>query len=282
MKNAELIGLMIANTNKTKNLRTYGKHWFSGARRISDCISTQIGRMVALLQDRIDKGEIINGKKESLLIYNFQPLFTDNVTHYVSFDMVIKPISEINNTHDLSGEPLQVVVDCTSGEIMNNAKALMKIGIPPSDADDTQKPTTYGSYKHYRAIASFAILRFPHNDVNLFDIMAGKLDRTSLVQSSLAFDSFVEAREYLSHDWENYCMIAELNYPKEEHPQRLLQGVVGRHIIKLIHPYKPQVVPANQQMVIGPKEERIDDEIHCILDAAKEHASKPDFGIAIQ
>jgi len=279
MKNAELIALMIANTNKTKNLRTYGKKWFSGARRICDGISTQIGKMIALIQDRVDHGEIINKKDDCLLVYNFQPLCSDNNVHYLTFDMVIKPIAEINNTHDLTGIPVQVVVDCASGEIMNNAKAMLQMGLTDCPAD-IQNPTTYGNYSHYRAIASFAALRYPHKNIHPDDILSGKLDLTPIIQTSVAFDSFVEAREYLRQSWANHSMIAELNYPKEEHPRRLEQGIVGRHIIKLIHPYKPKVIQANRKMVIGPKEERIDDEIHCLIEAAQEMAPTADFGMA--
>jgi len=259
-------------------MRTYGKKWFSGARRICDGISTQIGKMIALMQDRIDHGEIIDKKEECLLVYNFQPLCSDNDVHYLTFDMVIKPIAEIDNTHDITGKPIQVVVDCNSGEVMNNAMAMLKMGLTDCPSD-VENPVSYGFYTNYRAIASFASLRYPHKNISPDDVLSGKLDLTSIIQTSVAFNSFVEAREYLKQSWAEHCMIAELNYPKEEHPRRLSQGTVGRHIIKLIHPHKPKVVQANRKMIIGPKEERIDDEIHCLLEAAQEISPTADFGM---
>jgi len=281
MKNAELIALMIANTNKTRNLRTYGKKWFSGARRICDKVATKIGKMIALIQDNIDRGRIINGKEQALLIYNFQPLFANTTSTLITFDMVVKPIEQIDNTHDLSGMPLQIVVDSVSGDVMNNARALVKMGLTDADFyEDIQNPITYGNYSEYQAVCSFITLRYTGSDhVNTDDIFSGRLDHTPFIQASIAFDSFVEARTYLESNWANYCMVAEMNYPKENHAQMLAQCIIGPHIIKLIHPHKPQV-EVSKMLTTTPREHRIDDEVHRLLDAAKEHEAIPDFGIA--
>jgi len=281
MKNAELIALMIANTNKTRNMRTYGKKWYSGARRICDKVATKIGKMVALIQDKIDHGHIINGKNQSLLVYNFQPLFVDNTSSLISLDMVIKPIEQINNTHDLFGEPIQIVVDIVSGEVMNNAQALVNMGLTDDDFyEDTQNPITYGNYSEYHAICSYIALRYNGTEsINADDIFSGRLDKSPMIQTSLAFDSFVEARDYLDNNRANYRMVAELNYPKEKHPYFLTKGVIGAHIIKLIHPHHPSV-EVSTQMPTSPKEQCIDDEVHRLLDAATEHDPIPDFGIA--
>jgi len=275
MKNAELIALLIANTNKTRNLRTYGNKWFSGARRICDRIATKVGQMIALIQDKIDQGEIINGRYESLLLYNFQPLFSDKGAVYITLDMLIKPIEKIHDTHDLSGTPIQLVVDGNSGEVMNNARAMLKLGMM-DDIQEIQNPKYYGNYSEYRAVASFMPIR-NHVYLKADDIFAGKLDRSECIQSSVALDSFVEAREYLDKEWDEYCMIAELNYPKEEHSAMKADGI-GKHIIKLAHPYKPEV-KVSDKLSTEPKEDRVDDEVRCLLEAAKEAPSEPDFGI---
>jgi len=279
MKNAELIALMIANTNKTKNLRTYGKKWFSGARRICDRIATKIGKMIALIQDNIDRGKIINGKTQSLLVYNFQPLFANTSVALVTFDMVVKPIEEINNTHDMSGMPLQLVVDIVSGDVMNNARAMSKMNLSgPDFHDDIQNPVLYGNFREYQAVASFIALRH-HNNVDADDIFSGKLDNTPFIQSTIAFDSLIEARTYLDNNWANYCMIAEMNYPKEHHSHVLASGLVGAHIIKLVHPHKPQI-EVSHMLATFPKEHCVEDEVHHLLAAAKEHEAVADFGIA--
>jgi len=277
MKNAELIALMIANTNKTKNLRTYGKKWFSGARRICDRIATKVGHMIALIQHKIDQGEIINGKEQSLLVYNFQPIISNSGAAYVSFDMVIKPIEKIDETHDLTGVPIQLVVDGISCEVMNNARAMLNMGLTDVEHDDEiQNPIHYGNYSDYPAVCSYMTLRH-HEQVPAADIFAGKYDKSPLIQDSLAFDSFVEARDYLDNNWCNYCMVAELNYSKEQHGAMLAMGVIGRRIIKLIHPHKAEVVVSNKQTV-GPHEACVEDEVHRLMDAVKEAPTVPDFG----
>jgi len=277
MKNAELIALMISNTNKTRNLRTYGKRWFSGARRICDKIATKIGKMVALIQDRIDHGEIINGNEQSLLVYNFQPLLRDANALYLTFDMLIKPLEEIHDTHNLSGIPIQVVVDAVTGDVMNNARAMIQMGLSDMEFEDFQNPKYYGNYIHYNAICSFVVLRH-HEVVRHEDIFTGKFDRSPLIQTSLAFDSFVEARDYLECNWAEYCMIAELNYPKEEHNTMLAQGKIGRHMIKLIHPHNPEV-QVSTKITTEPREDRVDDEVSRLLDACHEPPSVSDFGL---
>jgi len=282
MKNAELIALMIANTNKTKNMRTYGKRWFSGARRICDKVATKVGHMIALIQDKIDQGEIINGKEQALLVYNFQPLLANKHAAYVSFDMVIKPIEQINETHDLSGVPIQIVVDGISCEVMNNACAMINMGLTDVEFhdEDLQNPIHYGNYSEYPAVCCFIAIGY-HEKVPALGIFSGKYDNSPLIQNTRAFDSFVEARDYLENNWCNYCMIAEMNYSKEEHPAMLTRGVIGKRMIKLIHPHKAEVVVSSKQTV-GPHEARVEDEVHRLLDAVKEVPSVPDFGYATQ
>lgn len=280
MKNAELIALLIANTNKTRNLRTYGKKWFSGARRICNNVATDVGKMIALIQDKIDHGEIINGRRQSLLIYNFQPLLYQDGAAFITFDMVVKPIEEIHDTHNLDGEPVQIVVDAVTCEVMNNARAIQKMGLDDIDfKDETENPIRYGNYKEYRAVASFITLRH-HEKVSADDIFVGMFDHTPIMQSSLAFDSFVEARDYLESNWSNFCFIAEMNYPKEDHPAMLAKNTIGCHIIKLIHPHNPEVI-VSDYLTTEPKEDRVDDEVKRMLEAANEAPPEPDFAVSV-
>lgn len=46
MRNAEFVALLIANTNKTNNLRTYGEKWYSGSRKISDTFLSKVGHII--------------------------------------------------------------------------------------------------------------------------------------------------------------------------------------------------------------------------------------------
>jgi len=238
--------------------------------------------MIALIQAKIDQGEIINGKEQSLLVYNFQPLLSNSRAAYVSFDMVIKPIEQIDETHDLSGIPIQIVVDGVSCEVMNNACAMLNMGLTDGEfhEDDVQNPVCYGNYRDYPAVCSFVTLKH-HEKVPASEIFAGKYDKSPIVQNSKAFDSFVEARAYLEKSWCDYCMVAEMNYSKEEHSAMLATGVVGRRMIKIIHPHKPEVVVSGKQTV-GPHEAHVEDEVHRLLDAAKEVPAIPDFGYATQ
>jgi len=187
MKNSEFIALLIANTNKTKNIRTYGSKWFSGARRINDAILCKFGHIIALIQAKIDEGCIIEDKhNEHILLYNVQPLFcsdnkngSDHVVNgkkddigskplyevgadifYITLDMVVKPMCDVDNTHALFGTPMQLVVDAVTGEVMNNTKAMLLIGlIFPEDTDDSDDPPiSYGSFHQYPAVCGFVAL----------------------------------------------------------------------------------------------------------------------------
>lgn len=277
MKNAELIALLIANTNKTRNLRTYGRKWFSGARRVCDKVASEVGKMVALVQDRIDEGHIIDGTCQSLLIYNFQPLQMHTEATYITFDMVVKPIEQIHDTHTLVGEPVQLVVDIITCEVMNNAQALLSMGL--YDSAEISNPMFYGNYKDYRAVASFVAIRHSEH-IGHDEVFAGMYDKLPIMQDSVAFNSFVEARNYLEEHWEEYCRIAEMNYPKEEHEEVKASGVIGAHIIKLIHPHRPEVV-VSDKLTTEPKEDRVDDEVERILEAQGEAPAESDFGMTV-
>lgn len=136
MKNAEFVALMIANTNKTRNLRTYGRKWFSGARRLNDNVLCRIGHVVgivlppltclsylhiALIQANINQGKFINLSDEYLLVYNFQPVPHEEQGNavsclYLTLDMMIRPMALIEDTQTLDGKPIQLVVEAVSGK----------------------------------------------------------------------------------------------------------------------------------------------------------------------
>src|SRR4051812_6803228 len=103
MKAAEFVALLTANAHKTKNLRVYVGRWCTGVNRIPDDIVNQVGKVIRLLQvktrnrvlivkTKIDEGHIIDGSKEGLLIYNFQPIVFHENQFYCSMDMLIRPL----------------------------------------------------------------------------------------------------------------------------------------------------------------------------------------------
>lgn len=95
----------------------------------------RVGHIITLIQANINKGKIINRATESLLLYNFQPLPCEQQkegevgTLYLTIDMMIKPIAQINDTHKLDGRPIQLVVEAVSGEVMNNSQAMLQLGL---------------------------------------------------------------------------------------------------------------------------------------------------------
>jgi len=307
MKNSEFIALLIANTNKTKNVRTYGSKWFSGARRIEDNILCRFGHVVALIQGKIDEGYILEDKdKEHLLLYNVQPLYwhdnntpknrtpiitrkkevggnnTPTITRkkghenneeqslYITIDMVIKPMCEVNNTHTLFGAPLQLAVDVKSGEVMNNTKAMLQMGlILPEDLDPGDEPISYGSFFLYPAICGFVGLSsdtyFSPNDV-----FSGLLDRSEMVLNACAYDSLTETLEGFRSAKNVFNWVGELKTHKEALPDLVREGI-SRNILKLISDGIDQifVTPHPETRAV---EARVDDQITRLREASEEPA----------
>lgn len=69
----------------------------------------------ALIQARINEGFIINKDTEALLVYNCQPFIMDDSAKILTLDMLVKPIYELNDTHKLQGQPLQLAVEMETG-----------------------------------------------------------------------------------------------------------------------------------------------------------------------
>jgi len=275
MKNAEFVALVVANTNKSRNLRTYGRKWFSGARRLNDCVLCNIGHVIALIQANINLGKIINKHEESLLVYNIQPLGQENTTSlYLTMDMMKRPIELIDDTQTLDGKPVQLVVEAVSGEVMNNTKAMLQLGLVCVDELDGDVPESYGCYKNYRAMCGFAVIEAEPASIQPCNIFNGAMDSSPLVQHCAAFDCIIEGRKYLESKGFADGWIAELVWPKEELPKIIASGI-SKYILKLISKESTLVSPREDCRMA---EANVEDEVHNLRLAQKEssptHAEK--------
>jgi len=110
----------------------------------------KIEYIIGFIQSRINKGDFCK-KNQFLLLYNFQPLQADNSCFY-SIDMMVKPILKIFETDIIKGQPLQLVVNVITGEVMNNTKCLIELGLGSQSQVSKQRldpPKSYGSYHQY-------------------------------------------------------------------------------------------------------------------------------------
>jgi hypothetical protein len=297
MKNADFVALVVANTNKTKNLRTYGEKWFSGARRVADRVLCKIGQVIALIQVRINEGKIINKDMECLLVYNIQPLLLAGASPssiatapdgngdgigksqyslYLTLDMIIKSFAEINNTHNLVGKPLQLVIEAVSGEVMSNTKAMLQLGIIlPEDVGPEDHIESYGSFKDFNAVCGYVALASPtYLDPQV--LFNGSLDYSQTVQNSVAFDSVVEASAYLKQLKETLpvvtAVVAELTLPKEFLPI-ILKGGLSKYVLKLIDEDSVMVTPHPE---VNMMEARVDDELKYLYMSKCEPDNNPE------
>jgi len=235
MKNAEFISLLIANTNKTKNLRTFAGKWVTGAARVPNEITTQIGRVVALLQAKINEGLICKKDSEGLLVYNFQPILFNKSKTYCSMEMLIRPVEELDLTHLKTGTPFHIIIEGTTTEVCNATKGLLDVGIISAEEivlEGMEPPRVYGKYRDFLAICGFVALgtKSPLDPQELF---AGQMDQSEEVQNALAFDSCVEARAHLDHVKAKYCYVVESIDPKEKFPEVKQMGL-SKVAIKII------------------------------------------------
>ena len=135
MNTLEFVTLSTTNTDRTANVRTSSHSWLSsGVHRVPDDISNKFGCVVSLLQAQVDNG-LLCKKDEYLLIYNFQILDDTDDACYCSLDMVTKPTAEITETHVIKGSPLHLVINGSSGEVMNHIQGLIALGIPPEEGE---------------------------------------------------------------------------------------------------------------------------------------------------
>eukprot|EP01111_Echinosteliopsis_oligospora_P008744 TRINITY_DN2473_c0_g1_i2.p1 TRINITY_DN2473_c0_g1~~TRINITY_DN2473_c0_g1_i2.p1 ORF type:complete len:225 (-),score=22.13 TRINITY_DN2473_c0_g1_i2:74-748(-) len=199
MKNAEFVALLIANSHKAKNIRVYSEAWVSGARRTPFSILSQIGRVVRLIQCRIDEGLFCDGEKEGLLIYNFQPLMFIEGHAHCSFDIIIRPMARLDETKELIGKPLQIAIDGVTHKVMNNTQAMIDLQLTtPEEAESEglEPPTVYGIYKDYLALTCF--LAFSSDSYfSANDLFHGRMNNSSSLSMKRSFDTFIEARTFL-------------------------------------------------------------------------------------
>lgn len=147
MKIEDFQKLLNKSTVNTKHVRGFSKKWNSGVHRIPDEIVSNIGCIVLLLDDKVNNGHFCK-KDEYLMIYNFQPLYITNTTYLCSLDMLIRPISKINDLETCEGKPLQLVVDGQNRMIVDNTYAMIEMGLF-EDSEEEVLPICYGNYLDY-------------------------------------------------------------------------------------------------------------------------------------
>lgn len=171
MKNTEFIALLVAHANKTTHIRAYSGKWHISANRIPDEITTKIGYILTLIQNKITQRQLIK-PEQGLLIYNFESLFFENAsTHFYSLNMLIKPLSELNDTTKDMGKPLQLVINEKTAEILNTTKYLLDAGYLTPDevaAEELEPPISYGNYGKYSPLCKFIAMRHyqPIDNIN--------------------------------------------------------------------------------------------------------------------
>jgi len=147
MNSAEFLAL--ANANQTSQVRVYSQKWGS-IHSLPNEIASHIGSIMNFLQMQIEQGQFCK-KDEYLLLYNFQALQVEESAYLCSLDILIKPLSTLHQTDVLLGKPFQLVLNGTTGEVMNDAKALIEMGLSPEE--DEQENENYPiSFGHYTAL----------------------------------------------------------------------------------------------------------------------------------
>lgn len=138
-------------TKKTENIRTYCKSWGSGISTVPENIRNNIGCIVSLIQDQINKG-LFCTKDQCLMIYNFQ-ISIDESPFYV-LEMLIKPTSkeEVDLSTLTDGKAFQLAVD-EAGNIFNNTYFLEQLELLDEALAKLDPPTCYGNYHEYEQVA---------------------------------------------------------------------------------------------------------------------------------
>lgn len=261
MKNSELIALLVANANKTQHIRVYSGKWHTGASRIPDRIATKVGYILALLQDKINQGELLE-PDQCLLVYNFQPLAHSGEVDFYSMDMLIRPFAERNKTAQNIGKPYQVVINGKTEDVTNNSKYLVDMGYLTLDEikdDQLEPPIVYGHYPdHFPYCCFVAIAHYrPIDEDDVQAIFEGKFDKSDAIQQSQVFNSWIEANNYLKMQVGSKY-IAELPYQIGEFEQRKQQGL-GQFILKLFD-VKNNIITETPRKEIQQKEDLVDEE----------------------
>ncbi|MCE3238440.1 MAG: domain S-box protein [Gammaproteobacteria bacterium] len=228
MKSAEFLALIAANANKTKNLRSYFGPWPSSINRVPDEIAGKVGRIVAFVQAKINEGHFCNKETEYLLIYNFQPLhLSKKDVIYYSLDLLRKPTSRIKRVKEKIGEPMQLVIQGETGDVMNNSQFMVSVELATIEEiarDKLEPPTIYGNYTAYAAPCCFVTLLSDEllSAELLFD---GGYDKSSMVQEGKAFENLMDARRMLAESQAVGRYIAEITDTEDEIPRLKKQGL---------------------------------------------------------
>jgi len=242
-------------------MRTYSKHWASGARRIPERVLFIIGKVISLIVHNIEQGRICSrssNAEECLLLYNLQPLIYFEGTLYCAVDMLIKPYAEIDETHILVGRPLQLIVNAETSEVMNNTKGMLDMKMIDhtdlKEDSDLELPASYGFFSNYLAVASFMALE-SNTPMSVEDIFQGKCDYDLRVHDAKVFDSHLEAQEALYKTGCICQLIIEIDGPKE-HSKLIVQNGLSKKIVKIIDPIKLKI-----EVPFTCSEARVEDEV---------------------
>jgi hypothetical protein len=256
MKLSDFIELLIANTEKTNNIRTYTGTWYTGVCRIPDAVTTKIGKLVALLQAQIETEQLCQ-PDEYLLIYNFQPNFLSDHIYYCSLNATVKPINELEQTQRNSGKLLQIILNATSGEVINNTQAMLEAELITDleiKIEKLELPRKYGNYLNYRAPCSYVALASYRPIENLSPLFSGNYNQSEFVQTSKAFNSLLEARHYLSEHNGLGKYIAEISGAQEDFA-KIKEAGVHLHLIKVIN-FHNEAITYNPYTTVAPQAER--------------------------
>lgn len=261
MKNAEFLVILAANANKTKNLRGCVSPWPPSISRVPDEISKEFGRIIALIQAKINEGHLCNKDAECLLLYNFQPIHFGKDTTYYSLDALRKPLNEITKIHEKIGEPIQLAINGKTGEIINNSKLMVEMELATSQeiADEgLEVPKSYGTYHDYQAPCTF----FPvqsDSPLSAEELFKGVYDKSPAIQESKASENLSAALDLLAKSKAAGRYLLELPFPTSEIPLLKERGL-GKEVIKFID-YTTHTLVVNCDPVILAKEKPIEDEL---------------------
>lgn len=131
---------------------------------------------------------------------------------YCSLDMLIVPFSELCNTGDLLGKPLQVAVNVHTSEVVNNTKSMLDLKLIEEEdivAEALEKPVVYGKYIDYKPTTSFVALSssVPFTQT---DVFTGSMNSSEAVHRAPSFDNFLDAQMHLHKHPEPHQLIVEL------------------------------------------------------------------------
>ncbi|MCE3238584.1 MAG: hypothetical protein K0R24_1565, partial [Gammaproteobacteria bacterium] len=268
MKSPEFLAIIAANANKTKNLRSYFGPWPSSINRVPDEIAGKFGRIVSFVQTKINEGYFCNKETEYLLIYNFQPLhLSPNKTIYYSLDLLRKPASRIKHVKEKIGEPMQLVIQGKTGEVMNNSQFMVDVELATVEEiarDKLEPPTLYGNYTMYPAPCCFVVL-LSDELLSAELLFKGFYDESSIIQEGKVFENLLDARLMLAESQAVGRYIAEIAEAEEEIPRLKKQGL-GLETVKLMD-YATNTVMVNIAPRLLCKEEPVEDELSRLEDA---------------